>query len=133
VVPDLAELRTRAAAGDIGCVLYADGEKPPQPPGPIAAASYVAFCCGALLAGGLIAGMGVLLVISFGCVGFLVIMGGISLMLLAASSLASRRDAITMRAEERQEFAKLTGAAHRSIGRARDERTETSVTDRPPK
>jgi hypothetical protein len=131
VVPELTELRQRAAAGEIGCVLRTDSEKLPEPPGPIRAATYTALCYVALLVGGLIVGMGVLLIINIGCVGFLGIVSGIAVMGFAARSLASRHDISDVRAEERRGFAKLTGDANRSVGRPMDEHAQTSVTDRP--
>jgi hypothetical protein len=132
-VPELTELRQRAASGEISCCLYADGEKPPPPPSPIADATHGAFCWLVLLVGGLIAAVGVLLAVGYGRIGYYAIVFGIVVMGAAARALANRNYSKAARAGERQEFARLTGEADRSVGRPAGEHAETSVTDRPRK
>jgi hypothetical protein len=130
LVPDLSELRARAASGEIGCTLYADGEERPPRPNPVIEASHGALCWLVLIVGGLIASVGVLFRIRFGGIGYIIMGLGIALMGFAARALAQKQYLRTTRAQERQDFARLTGAAHRRLGGSTDNPTETSVTDR---
>lgn len=132
VVPELTELRQRAAAGEIGCSLYAEGDERPPPPNSVGETAHGAFCWLVLLAGGLMVGVGVLLLIRYGRIGYYVGATGVTLMGMAAAALVDRDDLKAARRAERQEFARLTGAAHRSVGSPADTNAETSVRNRPP-
>ena len=50
-VPDLTELRQRAAAGKIGCTLHADGEKRLPPPNSVSDATHKFVCWQIVLVG----------------------------------------------------------------------------------
>jgi hypothetical protein len=99
----------------------------------MAEATHGAFCWLVLLVGGLVAAVGVVLLIVYGRIGFYTIALGIAIMGFAARALAQRDYLRAARAGERQEYARLTGEAHRSVGCPIDEPAETSVTDRPGK
>ena len=92
-----------------------------------------AFCWLVLLAGGLLVGVGVLLWIPYGRIGYRACASGVAVMGMAATALAHRDYIKAARRGERQEFARLTGAAHGSDGRPRDDNAETSESDRPPR
>jgi hypothetical protein len=130
-VPELTELRQRAAAGVIGCTLYADGEKRPSPPNPVSELSHKFACWLIVLVGVLIAAAGALLLLAYGRIGIYVMAAGIALMGLAARVLAQQSYLKSERQRERQEYASLTGVAHRSVGRPGADDPETSVTRRP--
>jgi hypothetical protein len=133
VVPEVTELRQRAAAGEIGCTLYADGEKPPPLPSPIANATYVVFGVLLLLAGGLIVVAGLLFAVRYGRIGIYTIGVGIFVMASAVVGILSRHDLRDARRAEQQEFARFTGRAHRSVGGPVTDQAKTAVSDRPPK
>jgi hypothetical protein len=130
-VPELTELRQRAAAGEIGCTLYADGEKRPPPPSPVSEATHKLACWLVVLVGGLITAAGALVLLAYGRIGFLVMAVGIALMGLAARARAQQSYLKAARQRELQEYASLTGSAHRSVGSPGADDAETSVTRRP--
>ena len=131
VVPELTELRQRAAAGEIGCTLYADGEKRPPPPNPVSEATRGAVCWLVVLVGVLIAAAGASLLLPYGRIGYAVMSVGIALVGLAARAMAQQKYLKAERQRERQEYANLTAAAHDSVGRPGAADAETSVTRRP--
>jgi hypothetical protein len=132
-VPELTELRQRAAAGEIGCTLYADGEKPPPLPSPIANATFVVVCVLVLLGGGLIVVAGLVVGVRYGRIGIYPIGFGIFVMVLAIAGIQDRHALRDARRAEQQWFARFTGGGHRSVGGPVTDQADTSVSERPPK
>src|SRR5438874_1243752 len=90
LVPELTELRQRAAAGEIGCTLYADGEKRPPPPNPVSEATHGAVCWLVVLVGVLIAAAGASLLLPYGRIAYGVMGVGTALVGLPPEPWRSR-------------------------------------------
>ena len=95
-VPAFAELRGRAASGEIPWSLYADGEGPPPPPNPVAEGARTVLRGVVFLAGGLLFILGACLFVgnitglfrTFPFAGYVTMAVGIGLLGLAARARA---------------------------------------------
>ena len=107
VVPELAELRRRAAMGEFSCCLSADGSESP-PPNPLAEAFHSVFCWLVLIVSGLVALLG------FFFLGWIALVIGITIMSGIAKAIANNSYRKAARAREREELRRLTRANERA-------------------
>jgi hypothetical protein len=147
VAPELRDLQRRAAAGEIRCSEFADGEQPPPPPNQIAEATHRVYCWLIFAVGAAILSVGVPLAVVYGRIGCYAVALGFAIMGFVARALANRDYVKAARVSEREQV-RTMGEAHRqsildrferagdNVGRPSDKGSsdnppETSVTERP--
>src|SRR5262249_53085299 len=114
LVPDLAELRRRAASGELPWSPYGEGERPPLPPNPVAEAGLSVLRWLGLVMGGVVLLLGVGVFVgnvsgrfpTFPLAGYLTMAAGIALMGAAARAIASEKDRVQAEKERAALFEK---------------------------